>query len=155
MKTQENLEDRQREMENAATLLKLEVEDEIRTGFKSSSPSSLEPLDNLEASSEAEGSLQRESDTSEVLFAAANKRLFSLEEKLNLSKVFLMVKHFQEVSAARVQLLLLCGTWSCCAHSWMCFCFQQDEQWRGEALREKLQQHEDRLKVAHPISLSH
>lgn len=117
MKTQENLEDRQREMENAATLLKLEVEDEIRTGFKSSSPSSLEPLDNLEASSEAEGSLQRESDTSEVLFAAANKRLFSLEEKLNLSKVFLMVKHFQEVSAARVQLLLLCGTWSCCAHS--------------------------------------
>ncbi|NWS40158.1 CNTRL protein, partial [Probosciger aterrimus] len=112
VKTQEDLENRQREMENAATLLKLEVEDEIRTGFKSSSPSSLEPLDNSEASSEAEGSLQRESDTSEALFAAADKRLFPLEEKLNLSKVFLM-----------------------------------DEQWRGEALREKLQQHEDRLKA--------
>ncbi|XP_062497153.1 centriolin isoform X1 [Pezoporus occidentalis] len=112
VKTHEDLEDRQREMENAAALLKLEVEDEIRTGFKSSSPSSLEPLDNSEASSEAEGSLQRESDPSEVLFAAADKRLFSLEEKLSLSKVFLM-----------------------------------DEQWRGEALREQLQQHEDRLKA--------
>ncbi|NXK83763.1 CNTRL protein, partial [Amazona guildingii] len=112
VKTREDLEKRQREMENAATLLKLEVEDEIRTGFKSSSPSSLDPLGNSEASSEAEGSLQLESDTSEVLFAAADKRLFSLEEKLNLSKVFLM-----------------------------------DEQWRGEALREKLQQHEDRLKA--------
>ncbi|KAM9522144.1 centriolin isoform 2-T3 [Guaruba guarouba] len=111
VKTPGDLEKRQREMENAATLLKLELEDEIRTGFKSSSPSSLEPLDNSEASSEAEGSLQPESDTSEVLFAA-DKRLFSLEEKLNLSKVFLM-----------------------------------DEQWRGEALREKLQQHEDRLKA--------
>uniref|UniRef100_A0A672TJP5 Centriolin n=1 Tax=Strigops habroptila TaxID=2489341 RepID=A0A672TJP5_STRHB len=112
VKTQEDLENRQREMENAATLLKLEVEDEIRTGFKSSSPSSLDPLDNSEASSGAEGSLQRESDTSEDPFAAADKRLFSLEEKLNLSRVFLM-----------------------------------DEQWRGEALREKLQQHEDRLKA--------
>ncbi|KAM8995588.1 centriolin isoform 1-T2 [Ara ararauna] len=111
VKTPGDLEKRQREMENAATSLKLELEDEIRTGFKSSSPSSLEPLDNSEASSEAEGSLQPESDTSEVLFAA-DKRLFSLEEKLNLSKVFLM-----------------------------------DEQWRGEALREKLQQHEDRLKA--------
>ncbi|KFQ51653.1 Centriolin, partial [Nestor notabilis] len=112
VKTRDDLEYRQREMENAATLLKLEVGDEIRTGFKSSSPSSLEPLDNSEASSEAEGSLQRASDTSEDPFAAADKRLFSLEEKLNLAKVFLM-----------------------------------DEQWRGEALREKLQQHEDRLKA--------
>lgn len=117
MKTQEDLENRQREMENAATLLKLEVEDEIRTGFKSSSPSSLDPLDNSEASSGAEGSLQRESDTSEDPFAAADKRLFSLEEKLNLSRVFLMVKHFWKVAAARVHLLLLCGTCSCCGHS--------------------------------------
>ncbi|XP_072739038.1 centriolin isoform X2 [Ciconia boyciana] len=113
VKTQEDLEKRQREMQNAATLLKLEVEDEIRTGFESSSPSSLEPLEDLEASSEGKGSLQCESDNLETgLFAAADKRLLSLQEKLNFSKVFLM-----------------------------------DEQWRGEALREKLQHHEDRLKA--------
>lgn len=80
-------------------LLKLEVEDEIRTGFKSSSPS-LEPLEDLEASSEAKGSLQCESDLEETgPFAAADKRLFSLEEKLDFSKVFLMVKWFQKVAA--------------------------------------------------------
>ncbi|KAM7087894.1 centriolin isoform 3-T4 [Ciconia maguari] len=113
VKTQEDLEKRQREIQNAATLLKLEVEDEIRTGFESSSPSSLEPLEDLEACSEGKGSLQCESDNLETgLFAAADKRLLSLQEKLNFSKVFLM-----------------------------------DEQWRGEALREKLQHHEDRLKA--------
>ncbi|NXH79408.1 CNTRL protein, partial [Hydrobates tethys] len=114
VKTQEDLEKRQREIQNAATLLKLEVEDEMRMGFKSSSPSSLEPLEALEASSEVEGSLQCDSDNLEETgpFAAADKRLLSLEEKLNFSKVFLM-----------------------------------DEQWRGEALREKLQHHEDRLKA--------
>ncbi|KGL99102.1 Centriolin, partial [Charadrius vociferus] len=112
VKTQEDLEKRQREIENAATLLKLEVEDEIRTGFKSSSPS-LEPLEDLEASSEAKGNLQCESNLEETgAFATADKRLFSLEEKLDFSKVFLM-----------------------------------DEQWRGEALREKLQHREDRLKA--------
>ncbi|NWX52660.1 CNTRL protein, partial [Steatornis caripensis] len=113
VKTQEDLEKRQREIEDAATLLKLDIEDEIRTGFKSSSPS-LEVLEGLEAASEAKGSLQCESGTLEEpdLFAAADKRLLSLEEKLDFSKVFLM-----------------------------------DEQWRGEALREKLQHHEDRLKA--------
>ncbi|KFV44040.1 Centriolin, partial [Gavia stellata] len=115
VKTQEDLEKRQREIENAATLLELEVEDEIRMGFTSSSPSSLEPLEDLEASSEVKGSLQWESDNSEetALFATADKRLLSVEEKLNFSKVFLM----------------------------------KDEQWRGEALREKLQHREDRLKA--------
>ncbi|KAK4811457.1 hypothetical protein QYF61_006391 [Mycteria americana] len=114
VKTQEDLEKRQREIQNAATLLKLEVEDEIRMGFESSSPSSLEPLEDLEASSEGKGSLQCEPDNLEEAgpFAAADKRLLSLQEKLNFSKVFLM-----------------------------------DEQWRGEALREKLQHHEDRLKA--------
>lgn len=85
-------------------LLQLEVEDEIRMGFTSSSPSSLEPLEDLEASSEVKGSLQCESDHLEEEeagpFAAADKRLLSLEEKLNFSKVFLMVKCFQNVAAA-------------------------------------------------------
>ncbi|XP_065504361.1 centriolin isoform X2 [Caloenas nicobarica] len=111
----ESLEKTQREMESAATLLKLEVEDGIRKGFGSSSPSSLEPLEDLEACSEAEGDLQGEpADPEEMgLFAAADKRFVPVEEKLNFSKVFLM----------------------------------KDEQWRGEALREKLQHQEDRLKA--------
>ncbi|NWR74795.1 CNTRL protein, partial [Centropus unirufus] len=109
VKTQDDLEKRQREIEDAATLLKLEVEDEIRTEFKSSGSSCLEPLGDLEA----EGSLQCGPDNLETSpFAAADKRLLSLEEKLNFSKVFLL-----------------------------------DEQWRGDALREKLQHYEDRLKV--------
>ncbi|XP_049689301.1 centriolin isoform X1 [Accipiter gentilis] len=114
VKTQEDLEKRQREVENAAMLLKLEVEDEIRMGFKSSSPSSPEPLEDLEASSEVKGNLQCELDSLEETgpFPAAATSLLSLEEKLNFSKVFLM-----------------------------------DEQWRGEALREKLQHHEDWLKA--------
>ncbi|NXJ02728.1 CNTRL protein, partial [Psophia crepitans] len=114
VKTQDNLGKKQREIENAATLLKLEIEDEIGTGFKSLSPSSLEPLEDLDASSEEKGSLQRESDGLEEtgLFAAADNRLLSVEEKLNFSKVFLT-----------------------------------DEHWRGEALREKLQHREDRLKA--------
>ncbi|NXE19162.1 CNTRL protein, partial [Ardeotis kori] len=114
VRTQEDVEKRQREIENTATLLKLEVEDEIRMGFRSSSPSSLEPLEDLEESSEVEGSQLCESDHLEETapFAAADKRLLSLQEKLNFSKVFLM-----------------------------------DEQWRGEALREKLQHDEDRLKA--------
>ncbi|KAM6316364.1 centriolin isoform 2-T2 [Podargus strigoides] len=110
VKTQEDLEKRQREAENAATLLKVEVEDEMRMRFKSSSPSSLEPLEDLEASPEARGALQCGSETDP--FAAASNRLLSLERKLDFSKVILL-----------------------------------DEQWRGEALREKLQHHEDRLKA--------
>ncbi|NXI54115.1 CNTRL protein, partial [Chloroceryle aenea] len=112
VKTQEDLEQRQREMENAATLLKLEVEDEIRMEFKSSS-SPLKLLEDSEAPSEVGGSLWCEPCHSETrLFAAGDRRLLSFEEKLNFSKVFLM-----------------------------------DEQWRGEALREKLQHREDRLKA--------
>ncbi|NWX16420.1 CNTRL protein, partial [Aegotheles bennettii] len=113
VKTQEDLKKRQREMQNAATLLKLEVEDEIRAGFKSSSPCSLEPLEELGVS-EAKGGLQCDSADSSAMgpFVAADKGLLSLEEKLDFSGVFLT-----------------------------------DEQWRGEALREKLQHQEDRLKA--------
>ncbi|NXO09933.1 CNTRL protein, partial [Oriolus oriolus] len=112
VKTQD-LEERQREMESAATLLNLEVENEIRTGFKSPRSSSPDPLEDLEAFPEGRGSLQCECDNSETApFAAADRQLLSLEEKFNISRLFLM-----------------------------------DEQWRGEALREELQQHEDRLKV--------
>ncbi|XP_059721083.1 centriolin isoform X2 [Haemorhous mexicanus] len=57
VKTQD-LEERQREMESAATLLNLEVENEIRTGFKSSHSSSPDPLEDLEASLEGKRSLQ-------------------------------------------------------------------------------------------------
>ncbi|KAM4760758.1 centriolin isoform 4-T6 [Cyanocitta cristata] len=57
VKTQD-LEERQREMESAATLLNLEVENEIRTGFKSPSSSSPDPLEDLEAFPEGRGSLQ-------------------------------------------------------------------------------------------------
>lgn len=105
VKTQEDLEKRQREIQNAATLLKVEVEDEIRMGFKSSRPPSLERLEDLEASSEEKGSLQCESKNLEEddSFAAADKRLLSLEEKLNFSKVFLMVKRFPEVLLALQQ----------------------------------------------------
>ncbi|KFQ34661.1 Centriolin, partial [Merops nubicus] len=114
VKAQEDLEQRQREMENAATWLKPEAEDEIQMEFQSLSPSSVEPLEDSEAHSEGQESLHWESDDWEEthLFGAADRRLLLLEEKLNFSKVFLM-----------------------------------DEQWRGEALREKLQHHEDRLKA--------
>ncbi|XP_050176263.1 LOW QUALITY PROTEIN: centriolin [Myiozetetes cayanensis] len=105
------LEERQREMESAATLLNLEVEDEIRTGFKSANSSSLYPLEDLETSSEAKGSPWCDSGASEP-FTAAEGQLLSLGDKWNISSIFLM-----------------------------------DEQWRGEALREQLQQHEDRLKA--------
>ncbi|NXM21071.1 CNTRL protein, partial [Ploceus nigricollis] len=112
VKTQD-LEERQREMESAATLLSLEVENEIRTGFKSSRSSSPGPLEDLEASFEGKRSLQCEWDNSETApFPAADRQLLSLEEKFNISRFFLL-----------------------------------DEQWRGEARREKLQQHEDRLKA--------
>ncbi|NWW88320.1 CNTRL protein, partial [Rhynochetos jubatus] len=112
VKTQEDLEKRQREAQNTATLLKWEMEDEIRMGFKSSSPSSLEPLEYLEASSEVKGSLQWEPDTLEETELLADKRPLSLEEKLNFSRLLM-----------------------------------QDEQWRGEVVREKLQHHEDWLKA--------
>ncbi|XP_064532715.1 centriolin isoform X1 [Pseudopipra pipra] len=105
------LEERQREMESAATLLNLEVEDEIRTGFKSPNSSSLYPLEDLETSSEAKGSLLCESGDWEP-FTAADRQLLSPGDKWNISSIFIM-----------------------------------DEQWRGEALREQLQQHEDRLKA--------
>ncbi|NXL01518.1 CNTRL protein, partial [Mesembrinibis cayennensis] len=113
VETQEDLEKRRREIQNAAMLLKLEVEDEIRLGSTSSSPPSLELWEGLEASSEAKGRLQCESGNLEETgpFAAADARLLSLE-KLNFSEVFL-----------------------------------KDEQWRGEALREKLQHQEDWLKA--------
>ncbi|XP_064249940.1 centriolin isoform X2 [Passer domesticus] len=111
-KTQD-LEERQREMQSAATLLNLEVENEIRMGFESSHSSSPDTLEDLEVSFEGKRSLQCECDNSETApFTAADRQLLSLEEKFNISRFFLL-----------------------------------DEQWRGEARREKLQQHEDRLKA--------
>ncbi|XP_062447215.1 centriolin isoform X2 [Rhea pennata] len=114
VKTQADLKSRQKEIKDAAKMLKLETEDEISTGLKSLSPSSPELLEHLEAAFEVQESLRDKSDNLEETgpFAATDKRLLSQEEKLNFSKVFLM-----------------------------------DEQWRGEALREKLQHHEDRLKA--------
>ncbi|XP_015734621.1 centriolin isoform X3 [Coturnix japonica] len=91
VKTQEDLEKRQREMENTATLLKLEVEDNIKTGFKSSCPSSPELLEDLEALSAVNKSLQRESDNLDEMFsfAADDEGLFSLGKKLDLSQIFI------------------------------------------------------------------
>lgn len=138
VKTQ-NLEERQRETESTATLLNLEVENEIRTGFKSPSSSSPDPLEDLEAFPEGRGSLQCECDNSETApFTAADRQLLSLEEKFNISRFFLMVKCFGQAAAPGAVLVPLAE----CA-----FLFPKDEQWRGEVLREKLQQHEDRLKV--------
>ncbi|NWI09549.1 CNTRL protein, partial [Crypturellus soui] len=113
VKTQEDLKNRQREIKDAAKMLKLEIKDEISTGLKSLSPSP-EFLENLEAAFEIRESPHGESDNLEETAAllTTDRRLLSLEEKLDFSKVFLM-----------------------------------DEQWRGEALREKLRHHEDRLKA--------
>lgn len=141
LKTQD-LEERQREMESAAALLNLEVENEIRTGFKSPSSSSLDPLEDLEASFEGKRSLQSEWDNSEAApFTAADRQLLSLEEKFSISRVFLMVKCFGQAATRGAVFVPLAE---------IVFFFPKDEQWRGEALREKLQQHEDRLKVPHP-----
>ncbi|XP_071430495.1 centriolin isoform X2 [Pithys albifrons albifrons] len=105
--TQEDLEERQMEMESAAALLNLEVEDEIRTGFKCPS-SSLDPLEDLEASLEAKGSLLCDPGAWERSpLAAGGAELLSLGQSILLP----------------------------------------DEQWRGEALRERLQQRQDRLKA--------
>lgn len=102
VKTQEDLEKRQREIENTAALLKSEVEDNIKTGFKSSSPSSPELLEDLEVFSAVNRSMQCDSDNLEEMFsfADADKRLFSLERKLDFSQIFIMVKSFQTVAAA-------------------------------------------------------
>lgn len=96
-------------------MLKLEVEDEIKIGFKSSSPSSPEPLEDLGASSAVKSLHCEPGNLKETLpFAAADKRLFLLEEKLDFSKVLVMVKCFQRVAlihvtAERVRI----GTSSC------------------------------------------
>ncbi|NWX29319.1 CNTRL protein, partial [Notiomystis cincta] len=136
VKTQD-LEERQREMESAATLLNLEVENEIRTEFKSSHSSSPDPPEDLEASFEGRRSLQSEWDNSETASFSATERQLSLEEKFNISRVFLLVKCSGQAAAPGAVLFPMAE----CGFS------PQDEQWRGEALREKLQQHEDRLKA--------
>nr|XP_032623335.1 centriolin isoform X4 [Chelonoidis abingdonii] len=104
IKTQEDLEKRQKEIKDAVKMLKLEVKDEMRTGLKDVSQSPPELLDDLEAVFEAKECLECELENL--------KDNFPFEEKRDLSKVHLM-----------------------------------DEQWRGEALREKLHHHEDRLKA--------
>ncbi|XP_050782618.1 centriolin isoform X5 [Gopherus flavomarginatus] len=105
IKTQEDLEKRQKEIKDAVKMLKLVVKDEMRTGLKDVSLSSPELLDDLEAVFEAKECLECELENL--------RENFPFEEKRDLSKIHLM-----------------------------------DEQWRGEALREKLHHHEDRLKVA-------
>ncbi|KAM7144423.1 centriolin isoform 2-T6 [Macrochelys suwanniensis] len=114
IKTQEDLEKRQKEIKDAVKMLKLEVKDEIKTGLKDVSQSPPELLDDLEAVFEAKGCLECELENlkENFPFAANEERQLSFEEKRDLSKVHLM-----------------------------------DEQWRGEALREKLRHHEDRLKA--------
>uniref|UniRef100_A0A8C3FSV3 Centriolin n=1 Tax=Chrysemys picta bellii TaxID=8478 RepID=A0A8C3FSV3_CHRPI len=114
IKTQEDLEKRQKEIKDAVKMLKLEVKDEIRIGLKDVSQSPPELLDDLEAVFEAKECLECELENlkENFPFAANEKRQLSFEEKRDLSKVHLM-----------------------------------DEQWRGEALREKLRHHEDRLKA--------
>lgn len=87
-------------MESAATLLNLEVENEIRTGYKSSCSSSPDPLEDLETSFEGKRSLQSECDNSETApFTPADRQLLSWEEKFNISRVFLLVKCFEQVAA--------------------------------------------------------
>lgn len=102
VKTQD-LEERQREMESAATLLNLEVENEIRTGFKSSCSSSPDTSEDLEASFEGKRSQQWECDNLETApFTAADRQLLSLEKKLNISRVFLQVKCFGQAAPGAV-----------------------------------------------------
>ncbi|NWU88607.1 CNTRL protein, partial [Upupa epops] len=102
---QEDLEKRQREMEAAATLLKLQVEDEIKTGFKSSSPSSLELLEDVDASSQVQGALQCEfGNVEESGLFAADRSLLSWQEKLDLSHIFLMDEQWRgEVLREKLQ----------------------------------------------------
>uniref|UniRef100_A0A8C4XYP2 Centriolin n=1 Tax=Gopherus evgoodei TaxID=1825980 RepID=A0A8C4XYP2_9SAUR len=104
IKTQEDLENRQKEIKDAVKMLKLVVKDEMRTGLKDVSLSSPELLDDLEAVFEAKECLECELENL--------RENFPFEEKRDLSKIHLM-----------------------------------DEQWRGEALREKLRHQEDRLKA--------
>ncbi|KAM9117352.1 centriolin isoform 2-T3 [Pangshura tecta] len=114
IKTQEDLEKRQKEIKDAVKILKLEVKDEMRTGCKDVSQSPPELLDDLEAVFEAKECLECELEnlSENFPFAANEERQLSFEEKRDFSKVHLM-----------------------------------DEQWHGEALREKLRHHEDRLKA--------
>ncbi|KAJ7398993.1 hypothetical protein BTVI_119499 [Pitangus sulphuratus] len=98
------LEERQREMESAATLLNLEVEDEIRTGFKSANSSSLYPLEDLETSWEGKGSPWCDSGASEP-FTAAEGQLLSLGDKWNISSIFLMAQLWQSL-AQQAEVLL-------------------------------------------------
>uniref|UniRef100_A0A669Q6V6 Centriolin n=1 Tax=Phasianus colchicus TaxID=9054 RepID=A0A669Q6V6_PHACC len=130
VKTQEDLEKIQREIEDTATLLKSEVEDNIKTGFKSSSPSSPELLEDLEAFSAVNRSMQCESDNLEMFsFADADKGLFSLERKLDFSQIFITVKSFQTVAAAHTAAERVCIS---NAQLWHCMSKQVDVLIRGK-----------------------
>ncbi|NXP23859.1 CNTRL protein, partial [Scytalopus superciliaris] len=112
VKAQEDLEETQREMESTATLLNLEIEDEIRTGFKCPSSSCVDPLEDLEASFEAKGRLLCEcGDWESSPFATARQPL-ALGDRWDMASMFLT-----------------------------------EQQWRGEALQEQLQQRQDHLKA--------
>uniref|UniRef100_A0A8C8VG35 Centriolin n=1 Tax=Pelusios castaneus TaxID=367368 RepID=A0A8C8VG35_9SAUR len=114
IKTQKDLEKRQKEIKDAVKMLKLEVKDEIKTGLKDLNQSPPELLDDLEAVFEEKESLECELENlkENFPFASNEEGQLSFEEKMDLSKIHLM-----------------------------------DEHWRGEALREKLRHHEDRLKA--------
>ncbi|XP_067397893.1 centriolin isoform X1 [Emydura macquarii macquarii] len=114
IKTEEDLEMRQKEIKDAVKMLKLEVKDEIRSGLKDITQSPPELLGDLEAVFEAQESLECELENLKQNFPFASNEggQLSFEEKMDFSKVHLM-----------------------------------DEHWRGEALREKLRHHEDRLKA--------
>lgn len=114
IKSQEELEKRQQEINRAMRVLKSEVREEIRSSLQDLDQSCQEPRQDLESDLEEDNSLQSDLESLKENFPypAHERRQMLFEEKLGSSKIHMM-----------------------------------DEHWRGEALREKLRQHEDRLKV--------
>ncbi|XP_063000998.1 centriolin isoform X2 [Elgaria multicarinata webbii] len=89
MKSQEDLEKRQKEMKGAVKMLKLEVKDKMRSGLKDLSQSPPELLEHLEANFEAKGSPRRdlESLKENYPFTDSEPRMLCFDEKLDLAKV--------------------------------------------------------------------
>ncbi|EMP34606.1 Centriolin [Chelonia mydas] len=107
IKTQEDLEKRQKEIKDAVKMLKLEVKDEIRTGLKDVSQSPPELLDDLEAVFEAKECLECELENlkENFPFAANEERPLSFEEKRDLSKVHLMAQ-LRQCMSQQVEVLI-------------------------------------------------
>lgn len=85
---------RQKEIKDAVKMLKLEVKDEIRSGLKDITQSPPELLGDLEAVFEAQESLECELENLKQNFPFASNEggQLSFEEKMDFSKVHLMVK---------------------------------------------------------------